>query len=246
MKYTRVTLATASSVLLLATLAACGSDSADDPAPQTAAGGPVTGGFPGASGKVAAVTGKTAQVQSEMSGQVAVSWTDRTAFTQEVDAALSDVSVGSCVLVTGDDGSDQTSVTAVSVRIMDKCTQRPDGAPSGMPTDRPTDMPTDMPSDMPRQRGFGTIGEVTAVSGDGFTVSGRNDEDVTVTVTGDTTYTTTAKASASAVAVGVCVTAQGDTDDTGSLTASTISVSKPVDGACTGGFMMRGGPGAAQ
>lgn len=251
MRYTRVTLATASSVLLLATLAACGSDPAPRATgPTTSQEGVAPGGggqLPGASGKVAAVSGRTAQVQSDISGQVAVSWNDGTAFTQEVDASLSDVSVGSCVMVTGADGSDRTNVTAVSVRVLDDCTQ-----PSTMPTDRPSDLPTDAPSNVPSggpgggQGGLGTIGEVSAVAGDGFTVSGMNDQDVAVTVTADTTYTTTAKASAAAVKVGACVTAQGETDDTGALTASTISVAKPVDGQCTGGFMLRGGPGAAQ
>ena len=249
MKHTRVTLATASSVLLLAALAAC---AGSDPADQSSAGGPVTsqagvgpgdGRFPGASGRVAAISGRTAQVQSDVSGQVAVSWNDDTTFTRQVDATRADVALGSCVMVTGDDGSDRTSVTAVSVRILDECVQ-----PSGMPTDLPTpsDVPSDVPSDLARAGGFGTTGEVTAVSGDGFTVAGMGDEEVTVTVTGDTAYTTSASATASAVAVGACVAAEGDTDDTGALTATSISVSEPVDGACTGGLMMRGGPGAAR
>lgn len=255
MNLTRVTLATASSVLLLATLAACGSDATDSTGSAAdstqAAGGPAgqppggQGGMrPGASGEVAAVTGKTAQVQSQASGQVAVSWTDDTTFTHQVDATLADVTVGSCVMVTSADD------TAETVRIMDASDdggcgfggggQRPEGAPSGMPSDRPTDRP-----DGDGGRGFGTIGEVTAVSGTGFTVSatqpGADDAtDVTVTVGDETTYTTNAKATATAVEVGVCVNAQGDSDDTGAVTATSISVSQPVDGECTGGFGMGG------
>ena len=269
MNLTRVTLATASSVLVLATLAACGGDSgsdstASDGGNQAAGGqaGQLPGGQggmrPGASGEVAAVSGSTAQVQSQASGQVAVSWTDDTSFTRQVDATLADVTVGSCVLVTSADDD-----TAATVRVTEASDdggcgfgggggQRPEGAPSGMPSDMPSDMPTDRPSDMPNGgRGFGTVGEVTAVSGTGFTVSatqpGADDAtDVSVTVGDDTTYTTTAKANAAAVEVGVCVNAQGDSDDTGAVTATTISVSRPVDGECTGGFGMGGGrPGGA-
>ena len=275
MNLTRVTLATASSVLLVATLAACGGgsdDAATDTsgaaaqaggAPNAAQNGGQGGGMPGASGTVAAVSGSTAQVQNDQSGQVAVSWTKSTTFTQQVDATLADVTVGSCVMVTTADDD-----TAATVRITaasdDGCGfgggQRPAGAPSGMPTDMPTDMPSDMPSDLPSGGpggagggGFGTVGEVTAVSATGFTVSatqpGSEDaSDVSVTVGDDTTYTTQAKAQASAVAVGRCVTARGDSDDTGAVVATTISVSDPVDGQCTAGFGgggMRGPEGGA-
>jgi hypothetical protein len=110
-------------------------------------------------------------------------------------------------------------------------------------------------------RGFGggfgamTFGQVTAVSGSGFTVAaetfaGRQGSGasapatpsgtpsfttrpVTVTTTATTTYTTTKAATASAVAVGKCVSARGATDSTGSVTATTISVTPAVDGACS-------------
>jgi hypothetical protein len=294
MNLTRLTLATASSVLLVATLAACGSDSSDGGADTgtstqqegapNADGGMAGGAFPGASGEVAAVSGSTAQVQSQQSGQVAVTWTKDTTFTAQVDAALEDVTVGSCVTVTsaddtasGDATEPATEVTAATVRVTeatdDGCGfgggggggampgggERPEGMPTDMPSDMPTDLPSDMPSDMPsgapggmRSGGFGTAGEVTAVSADGFTVSATtpgSDEttEVTVTVDGATTYTTTAAAKASAVTVGACVTARGDSDDTGAVTADTISVSQPVDGECTGGFAMgmRGQGGGA-
>jgi len=273
MNLSRVTLATASSVLLLATLAACGGsdDAATDGSGSAAqAGGAPNAGqgagggrFPGASGTVAAVSGSTAQVQSDQSGQVAVSWTKDTAFTQQVDAALADVTVGSCVMVTTVDDDD----TAATVRITaanddDSCGfgGGQGGGPGGGPGDgeRPEGAPSDLPSDLPSgapgggRGGFGTIGEVTAVSATGFTVSatqpGSEDTtDVSVTVGDDTTYTSQAKAQASAVTVGRCVTARGDSDDTGAVTATTISVSDPVDGQCGGGFGggMRGPEGGA-
>jgi hypothetical protein len=250
MHLTRVTLATASSVLLLATLAACGSSdgtATDNPDSAAQAGGAPNGGqgagggrFPGASGTVAAVSGSTAQVQSDQSGQVAVSWTKDTTFTQQVDATLEDVTAGSCVMVTtAEDGDAATAVRITRANDDDSCGfgggpgagERPEGAPSDMPSGAPGGMRGEL----------GTIGEVTAVSATGFTVSatqpGSEDPtDVSVTVGDDTTYTTQAKAQASAVAVGTCVTARGDSDDTGAVAATTISVSDPVDGECAVGF----------
>lgn len=295
MNLTRVTLATASSVLLLATLAACGGDSSADSATdggdQAAGQGQMEGqggGMPGASGLVAAVSGSTAQVHSQQSGQVAVSWTGKTSFTQQVDAKLSDVTVGACVMVTSDDtsGSEDsaaTEVAATGVRILPagddgSCDfgagqggpggaggpgggEMPEGAPSDMPSDMPSDLPSDRPSDLPQGGGFGTVGEVTEVSSSGFTVSssmptmGQDDSDssgsattteVEVSVSGDTTYTTSADATASAVKVGVCVSAQGESDDTGAVTADTVSISQAVDGECTGGFGGGGRPGSAE
>lgn len=99
---------------------------------------------PGTDGKIAAVADSTAQVQSAASGQVAVSWTSSTAFTTQVDAKLSDVKVGDCVMVTSEsaDASGDTSqtppaqateITATSVRISPpvdgSCT--PTGGPGG-------------------------------------------------------------------------------------------------------------------
>jgi hypothetical protein len=259
MNLTRLTLATASSVLLVATLAACGggSDAATDDTSGAAAqtgglnGGQTGGMMPGASGTVAAVSGSTAQVQNDQSGQVAVSWTKDTTFTQQVDATLADVTVGSCVMVTtaDDDTAETVRITAASddgsCGMGGGMGGMPGGGerPEGMPTDMPTDMPSTMPSGAAdgMRGGFGTVGEVTAVSASGFTVSATQPgsdsaTDVSVTVGGDTTYTTQAKAQASAVTVGSCVTARGDSDDTGAVTASTISVSEPVDGQCTSGF----------
>lgn len=262
MTLTRLTLAIASSVLLLATLAACGADDeATDAAPQSG-GMPGGAGLPGAAGEVAAVSGRTAQVQSPQGGQVAVTWTRDTTFTEQVGGTLDDVAVGACVLVTTDDASADatapTAVTAAGVRLTDanadgSCGPGADGPGGGQ---RPEGTPSDLRSDAPdggRMRGFGTLGEVTGVSAAGFTLSATNpgsDENAEVTVTVDdaTTYTTTVAATASAVVVGRCVTARGDSDDTGAVRADTIGVSDPVDGECAGGlgFAMRGpGDGAA-
>jgi len=71
---------------------------------------------------------------------------------------------------------------------------------------------------------------------------------VTVSVMSTTTYTTSESVGADAVVTGSCVTADGESDSSGAaVTATRISVSGAVDGACTGGGpggFGRGRPGA--
>lgn len=268
----------------LITLSACGSggsSSAADQSTQPGTGGYGSasggGGFgpggrmPGTFGKIAAKTGRTLQVQGA-DGQVAVTFTAKTAITQQVTVAEKAVKVGTCVMVTPSEDSISGSATddtgndaviAGTVRItagtQGSCSggatfggrpgsSGPSGNPSGMPSGMPSGAPSDLGSGGPGggRRMFGTAGKVTAVTDDGFTVKettpGSDDTtDVTVTVTGDTTVTTTKNAAASVLEVGKCVSATGDSDDTGAVTADRISVTDPVDGECTGGFVRRRG-----
>ncbi|KRC57761.1 MULTISPECIES: DUF5666 domain-containing protein [unclassified Nocardioides] len=255
------------SLALAALLVGCGSDdtttagdeaSAASGAPSGApAGGPGGGGaMPGAFGEIAAIDGKVLQVRSQLTGQVAVTWTDDTTITSQAAAKLADVTAGVCVVVrTADTGTDAgsdteapTEVTAASVALStsgdDGCSAGLGGGPGGggpggngeRPTDLPSDFPTDLPSGAPGGGrggfgGFGTIGTVASVSATGFVVEGR-DGDVTVTVGADTTYSKQVAADATALTVGRCVQAQGDADDTGAVTASTIRVSDKVDDQC--------------
>jgi hypothetical protein len=272
MKLTRMTVASATAVLLLGVLAGCGGNSADATATDgttPAAAGASPGGaatsaaMPGASGTIAAISGNTLQVQSDQAGQVAVTWTTKTAITREADATLSDVVVGECVMVGSDpasgsatSGSDTGTVAATSVRITDAvagaCSGglafggpggRPGGMPGGMPTDRPTNMPPGGAG------GFrpGTSGKVTAVSATGFTVdavqrvpgSASQSTDTTpvaVSVGSQTTYTKTVDATAADLKVGLCAMASGQADNTGAVSATRIGLSNPVDGACDAGF----------
>lgn len=132
--------------------------------------------------------------------------------------------------------------------------------PEGMPSDMPSDMPSEMPSGMPEgdrpeglPGGFGSavIGEVTAVGADTVTVAaldiaagteGGADSttEQTLAVDATTEVVTTVSATAADVAEGACLTARGDADDLGAVTAESVALSDPVDGSCTSGF---GGPG---
>ena len=277
MKLVRPVMAASAGVLLLS-LAACGggNDSQAATAQQgtqstqqggdtgTGQGGAAgSGRFPGANGLVAAISGKTLQVQGQ-SGQTAVTYTGSTTFSAQVAAKLADVKVGACVMVTpvqegsstSGSGTQQTKVTAASVRLTSaengSCTGgfgggRPSGAPSGVPTDRPSDPPSGAPDGTNGgRRAFGAFGTVASVSATGFALtaqtpassgsSGSGTTTVDVTVSTDTTYTITQQATAAALAVGKCVSANGQTDDTGALTAQRITVSDAVNGQCTGSF----------
>ncbi|NHA02074.1 hypothetical protein G5V59_27185 [Nocardioides sp. W3-2-3] len=219
-------------------------------------GGPGGGGMPGTSGLIAAVDGSTLQVQNQMTGQVAVTFNGSTKVTDQAAATLADVTTGACVVVrTADSGSASagtdaapSAVTASSVAVSaatsDGCAGGFGGGPGGGPGDtgngqRPSGMPTDRPSDLPsdaagrggRPGGFGTVGEVTSVSDGRFVVEGPNG-DVTVTVGSSTTYTRQVASTSKALTQGRCVRVQGDADDTGAVTASTIQVSDAEDGQC--------------
>jgi len=77
--------------------------------------------------------------------------------------------------------------------------------------------------------GNATSGEITAIDGDVVTLTLDDGTTVTVTASTDTTYTVTGDLSD--LAVGDTVTAAGETDDDGNVTATSIS-----EGAGFGGF----------
>lgn len=264
------------SAVAVLSLAACGGEElapVDTVEAGTGNGGtgevPAGGGLRdfggGTNGEIAAISGSTMQVQGT-AGQVAVTWTDSTTFTQQISASLADVTVGSCVMVASASDSGGEELTAGSVQVSPAtdgaCT--PGGGPGGPAGERPEGMPTDLPSDFPTDRPSnlasggpggqpggamfgGTFGRVTAVTDNGFTVDsvgGPGAEDgatseVEVTVEQATTYTKTAAADASALKVGRCVMTRGDADDTGAVTATAIAVSDAVDGECAAGMRVR-------
>ena len=103
---------------------------------------------------------------------------------------------------------------------------------------------------------FGSInGKVTKVSGDNIVVKGTvtqaptkastrpktSTKSVTVTLSDSTRVDQTVAATADVVTVGSCVTAAGTADSVGTVSANTVTVSQPVNGACTGGFGGFGG-----
>lgn len=191
----------------LLVLAGCGSSSSGTTAPQGAPAsqqGQNGGGFGGAGGNfvtglIAAVSGKTLQVQGTDS-QTAVSYTAKTRFSEQTKVAVSAVKVGSCVMVQSSDSASGTTTTvtatnvSVSSAVKGACTGRggfgggrgagrpggvPSGGPSGMPSGAPSGGPQGNASGGPQGSrtpgangvGRGVFGKVASVSGSGFTVT---------------------------------------------------------------------------
>jgi hypothetical protein len=85
------------------------------PAAATPAGGAAGRAFPGASGSVAAITGSSMEVQNPQSGQVTVSWTKSTAFTETVKVGATSVVAGDCVSAVGTLSKGKVTATTVTV-----------------------------------------------------------------------------------------------------------------------------------
>lgn len=92
--------------------------------------------------------------------------------------------------------------------------------------------------------GFGAIGKVAAVNGSTLEVQGASGQ-VAVKLSSTTTITRSVKTAASAIAVGLCVTAVGPANSLGTVSATRVVVTGPVNGSCTAGvgFGGRGGAG---
>lgn len=129
--------------------------------------------------------------------------------------------------------------------------QEPSGA-AGQPRTRPSGAPTGGFAGGARAFGIHT-GLVTGVSGDTVSIQttgqGGATSTATFTVGASTTYTTTVKADAGAIVVGQCAAAFGPSDSSGTVAATSITVSAPTNGQCSsfsatragGGFAGRGG-----
>ncbi len=250
-------------LVVVAVLAGCGGGSSPSPSTSASTDRAAEARVPSVDGEIAVVGDNVMQVQGS-SMQTTVTWDDATKITAQTAATLADVTVGACVMAATED--DTATTVQISTPTDGTCTAgrggpgaMPPGMPTDMPTDgsrpRPTDMPTDMPSGMPTdmptdmpsgmapggQRG--TAGQVTEVTGTTITVQADDDTTSTITVGSGTTYVQRVDADASALVVGQCVSARGDQDKAGNLTATSIEVSAPADSGCSTAARGPGGPG---
>jgi hypothetical protein len=224
-------------------VSACGtagnSTAVQPAAPSSAPAAPA--GPRGASGTVAALSASNLQVQNPRTGQVTVTFTPSTSFTTTVPATGADLMVGDCARATGaaattSSPADPTGpVNATSVMIT------PASAGGGCPAGGSGGAG---PGARPAARGRGApaAGKITSVSASGFVLQTSNATRA-VTTTQATTFSKTVATDHSALAVGQCVTAAGPSDDTGTVTASSISIRQPGPQGCQGGF---GGPGGTR
>ena len=106
--------------------------------------------------------------------------------------------------------------------------------------------PGSSPSPSASQAAFpGVVGTAAAVSGSSLEVQNPTSGQVTVTFTATTPITDTVTVTAKDVTVGSCVTVVGKPSAAGSatgpVTATTVTISAPVKGNCTGGAGFGGG-----
>ncbi|MGB8256716.1 MAG: DUF5666 domain-containing protein, partial [Pseudonocardiaceae bacterium] len=192
-----------------------------------------TAGPRGASGTVAALGAANLQVQNPRSGQVTVTFTPSTSFTTTVPATVADLMVGDCVRATGAAAPTSSPadpagpLTATSVMIT------PAGADGGCPGGGSGGAGRGA---RPAGRGgrvAPAAGKITSASPGGFVLQTSNATRA-VTTTQATTFSKTVATDHSALAVGQCVTAAGPSDDTGTVTASSISIRQPGPQGCQG------------
>lgn len=266
----KVGLTSALVVVTVAALAACSSSSksssnasAASSAPSSGSGSGRTGQpAPAAFGLAAAISGNTIEVQDPSTGQVSVTYSTSTKFTQSKKETVATLAAGDCITAVGAPpasgsasasapAAQPTTFTATSITVVastnGSCTGGGFGGgarPSG--SARPSGAPSGSGSGAARG-GFGTFasGKIQSVSGATIVlqVTNRSTNAVTqdtITTTSATTVTTTAPATAAALKVGECVTATGPTNDTGAVTASRIALSTPGPNGCTAGFGRRG------
>jgi hypothetical protein len=245
-----------------------GATDSQSPSGGTGNVGKAANGFrPAASGVIAAITGRTLQVQSATE-QTAVKYSANTKFTAERATNLAAVKVGSCIVATAktnNTGSTQVhSVTADEVRIEParngSCGGGPGptgpagAAPSGFPTSMPSGgviqgaPPSGAPNGGRTMIGSAIAGKVTAVQGTTITVamttlaasSSTSNPTGTVHVTAATDYTTTAAATHAALKVGLCAVVSGTANSTGAVAATRIALSRKTNGSCN--LVVGGGP----
>jgi hypothetical protein len=245
-------------------LAACGGSSsgtpaASAPATQAPSQGSNSGGgpaIPGASGLIAAASPGTLQVQST-TAQNTVAYTAATKFTA---VTAGHVAAGDCVSVTGTPAAGSAkALSATSARILAKVngacptTGAGGGVGGGGFARRPSGAPT---GGSGARRAFASAtGTVNSVSGSTILLHGvlRNGSSaagsaapaspstITITLTGSATVTQTVPATSAAAVVGQCARAIGPANSTGTITARSITISKPGPNGCNTGFGGRGG-----
>ena len=183
-----------------------------------------------AAGLISSVTGSTMTV-SDNNATSTISFSSTTRISEMTPAALTDVTVGSCVAVRpardstpAPDGSLSAATILVSTPKDGQCfaNARPAG---GSPTDAP-------PGGRPGQHGV--RGTVASVGANTLAVTpAGGGAPTTVGISSTTTYAKRAPAGVEAIAQGKCVTARGTKDAGGTLQADMIGLRPADNGNCS-------------
>lgn len=237
------------------TLAACsGTGSATNYIPASTPPSQSQRAPQGAVGTIAAVTASNVEVQSPQN-QVTVNFDSSTTFDTVVQATRQDLTVGSCVVVmpapNAPAGQPVPAATVViSQPDANGCMRGGGFAPGGggpggganpSRSVRPSGQP---PNGPPPNAARGAFGSVNAVNGNTITVhsatagngnaqaNGNAPADTMVTVDSNTMFTKSVPADSHALAVGKCAMAVGPTNNTGAVSARSITISSPGPNGC--------------
>ena len=196
----------------------------------------------GASGQLVQVNGQTL-ILTGPNGDLTVTYSSTTTFTRTSTAVLADIVPGVCIVATGQKDS-TGALTATTVRLSPKpaagCGAAgrfgPNASPPAGASPRPTpagQVPLALVS-----------GEVTAASGVSITVLTTTGGSQTITVPTTAAVTTTVVISPTALQTGECLRATGARDATGTVQATSITITPAgPSGTCVTGFGGRGGGG---
>jgi hypothetical protein len=247
-------------------VAACGGSPGSTTQPPASAAAGLRG-FSGADGTLVQIASTSMILAGSTGIDTTVDYTGSTPVTQTSTGSFAQITVGSCVTVTGTKdatGAITASSVGVSPAVNGSCAARavlggsprafPSGRPSGSFTPRAT--PSGIPANLASIRGM-----VTALSGTTLSVQGTETAfaggaprsspapSVTASVTVPTSVTVdfTAPGSDADLTDGVCVLAVGSKSTSGTVTASSLSIEPPGPSGCftggrgAGGFLGGGG-----
>jgi len=204
---------------------------------------PSQGARNGASGEVVKV-GPGSLVLSAQSGDQMVMYTSATRITNTRTATLLDITAGQCILATGQKDASGT-LTAVGVRLSNKvggsCVTGQSSAGTRAPAaTSPPQSPTVARAN----------GEVISVSGTAVGIRDTQGQSLTIVVPTTIPVTASLAATPSDITIGQCAFAAGQRTSTGTVSATSLTLSPPGPNGCTprgaGGFgTRRGGTGGA-
>jgi hypothetical protein len=211
-------------------LAACGSS----PGAAGGSASPSAGanaGRGGAAGQLVQINGTTL-ILSGANGDITVAYTSATTISKTSAATLADVNQGECIVATGTkDASGLLSATSVRLAPMGANGCAAPGSPAGA-------SPRPAPSGQPNASVVS--GEVSAVSGTSVTVLTASSGSQTITVPTVASVSVSSAATAAALQVGECLRANGAPNSSGTVQASSLTITPPgPSGTCTtgnGGF----------
>jgi len=196
----------------------------------------------GASGQLVQINGQTL-ILTGPNGDMTVTVSGTTTFTQTSTAVLADIVPGDCILATGQ--KDSTGMlTATTVRLSPKpaagCAAATRVGPNVSPPAGASPRP--IPSGQPAMAFVS--GEVTGAAGISITVLTTTSGSQTITVPTTAAVSTTVVSSATDLRTGECLRATGAKDSTGTVQATSITITPAgPSGTCVTGFGGGGGFG---